>query len=148
MRFFLLAKEGAMRRAIAAVAAAVLPLLLLAAPASAATARLRVHLLSRCTASGEFATCVTGGTTGPDPTNIRVHVLSGHAGQRIYSAWDMTCAKGFGAGSRSGAFFALTQVNRRVPQPYAHPDYCIVSADAQLQGTRPRWIEVEITYWD
>lgn len=138
-------------RRIAAAVIAAAPLLALAGAgsASASAAALHPHVLSRCTARGDFATCVTGGTTRTHPTNIRVHVLSLHPGQRVFVAWDMVCAKGPGAGSRSGQFNATTTVNRRVPQPYARPDYCIVSADAQLNKPGGgRFIEVEITYWD
>jgi hypothetical protein len=137
-------------RRIAAAIIVATPLLALAGGSAPASANaLHPHLLSRCTARGDFATCVTGGTTRAHPTDIRVHVLSLRRGQSVLVSWDMVCAKGSGAGSRSGQFNATTTVNRRIPQPYARPDYCIVSADAQLNNPGGgRFIEVEITYWD
>jgi hypothetical protein len=139
-------------RRIAAALLAIAPLLALTAGNASASASARVlhrHVLSHCTARGDFAICVTGGTTGPDPTNIRVHVLTRHPGQSVLVSWDDVCGKGFGAGSRSGQFNAITTVNRRIAQPYVHPDNCTVSADAQLNNPGGgRWIEVEITYWN
>ncbi len=81
-----------------------------------------------------------------DPTSIHVHVKSSKAGEQVYVAWDVTCAKGSGAGSKSGSFTANTVVNRKIKMPYTRPDYCIVSADAQLQKGGS-WIEVYISYW-
>src|ERR1700730_972426 len=140
---------NATRRIAAAIIAAAPLLALVGISAPASANALHPHLLSRCTARGDFATCVTGGTTRAHPTDIRVHVLSLHPGQSVIVAWDMGGAKASGAASRSGQFNATTTVNRRVPQPYARPDYCIVSADAQLNNPGGgRFIEVEITYWD
>jgi hypothetical protein len=136
-------------RAISAAiaAASALPLLLLAGPASASTAASsHDHHLSRCTARGQYAICDTSGTTRDYPTSIHVHVSSSRPGERVFVAWDVTCAKGNGAGSRSGSETASTVVNKKIRMPYARPDYCIVSADAQLQAGGS-WIEVSITYW-
>src|ERR1700730_10733828 len=106
---------NATRRIAAAIIAAAPLLALVGISAPASANALHPHLLSRCTARGDFATCVTGGTTRAHPTDIRVHVLSLHPGQSVIVAWDMVCAKGSGAGSRSGQFNATTTVNRRVP---------------------------------
>ena len=137
-------------RRIAFAVIGIAPLVALAtAMPSAHASVLHRHVLSHCTASGDFATCVTGATTGGNPTNIHVHVFTRTPGQHVFVAWDMVCAKGSGAGTRSGSFNGITTVNRRLPQPYLYPNYCIVSADAQLSNPgEGRWIEVQITYWD
>jgi hypothetical protein len=133
---------SAIASGIAAVAVVILSAM--AAPANAASSP--YHHLSRCTARGQYATCVTGGTTKDHPTSIHVHVKSSHNGEPVYVAWDVTCARGSGAGSKSGHFTAHTAVNRKIRLPYTRPLYCIVSADAQL-SRGGSWIEVSISYW-
>jgi len=117
-------------------------LLVLAAPGSAATAR--VYHAGSCTAEGQFAICVASGTAY-NPTTINVHVNAPRTGLPISVAWDVVCAKGDGAGSSSGQYSTVTDSNRTIRHPYARPDYCTVAADAQLTGAGIH-IRVWITY--
>jgi hypothetical protein len=103
----------------------------------------KVFHAGHCTARGEYATCVAGGTAN-SPVTIRVHVRSSHKGQHVYVAWSDVCTKGDGAGSRSGSYNAKTVSNHKIGHPYERPDSCIVSADAQLNGGS--FIKVWITY--
>ena len=70
----------------------------LASSASAATST--VGTVGSCTARGDFAICTASGTAR-HPVTIRVHVVA-RPGQRVSGSWSMTCAKGNGAGSKSG----------------------------------------------
>jgi hypothetical protein len=147
-------KRGKIARAVSfAAASTVASLVVLAAtPASAATSYHRSHhhhrhsyRLARCTARGRYAICDASGTTRSNPHSIRVHVKSSHPGEQVYVSWDVTCAKGYGAGSRTGSKMAITTLNKKIKHPYKHPDNCIVSAGAQLQNGGS-WVEVYITY--
>jgi hypothetical protein len=108
-------------------------LVLAAGPASAAAPAV-VHLGS-CRAQGDYATCVASGSVN-HPHSIHVYV-SASPGQKIINGnWDVVCAKGTGAGSKSGTFKGWASdrrpLRRTVHMPYRRPDYCTVSADAQL----------------
>ncbi|HUZ53451.1 MAG TPA: hypothetical protein VMU94_13115 [Streptosporangiaceae bacterium] len=87
--------------------------------------------IAACTAQGQFAICDAAGNARHHPVTIVVHVRATPV-QSVFVAWDITCAKGSGAGSSSGHFRSGTPVNRKLHHPYKHPDNCIVSADAQL----------------
>ena len=102
--------------------------------ASAAAPTIVRHLGS-CRAQGDFATCVVTGSVN-DPHSIHVYV-SARPGQQVMSGnWDVVCAKGTGAGSKSGSFKGWASdrrpLVRTVHMPYRRPDSCTVSADAQL----------------
>jgi hypothetical protein len=114
-------------------------LLVAAGTASAATAA-KAYRAGSCTADGDYAVCDASGTAGR-PAEIYVHVTSS-PDQKVLVSWDMTCAKGDGAGGKSGQFTARTTIRRLLKQPYAHPDYCIVAAGAQLNngGRLKVWI--------
>lgn len=112
-------------------------------PRPAAQPAARIHHAGSCTARGDFATCVASGNS-TRPFRIRVHVHA-RPDQHVTVAWTDTCSKGLGAGSRSGSFRAVTPVNRLIRHPYAHPDSCIISSDAQLQDGG-HWIHVNNTY--
>jgi hypothetical protein len=137
-----------MRRFLGAILLAAAAPLILAVPASASASpdvahAAKVHHAGSCRAQGDFAICVAGGTAY-NPTTIHVHV-SASPNQKVLVSWDLVCAKGFGAGSRSGQFHARTLVNRKISHPYAHPDNCTVSAGAQL--SHGGHLHVWITYW-
>jgi hypothetical protein len=87
----------------------------------------------KCTAQGDYATCVTSGNVN-HPVRISVHVLAS-PNQEISGYWSMTCSKGSGAGSKSGSFSGHTSLHHALTMPYAHPDSCSVAADAQLSGS-------------
>jgi Ricin-type beta-trefoil lectin domain len=92
----------------------------------------RASTVATCSAHGEFATCVAGGSTN-NPITIDVTVTSS-PDQPVFVAWDDTCSQGSGAGGDSGSFTASTPVTRAISHPYNQPANCIVSADAQLQN--------------
>jgi len=104
----------------------------LASPASAAPSTVR--FLGGCRAQGDFATCIASGSVN-HPHSIHVHVIA-RPGQRVSGSWSMICAKGLGAGSKSGNFSGWAGLKhnlyRNLPMPYLHPDSCTVAADAQL----------------
>ncbi len=103
-----------------------------AVPASASTAK--IYHAGSCKAQGDYAVCVTPGGTATGPRDIYVNVES-HPDQSVLISWSMVCAKGLGAGSRSGQFTARTPVTwHLIRHPYRYPDYCVVSADAQLSN--------------
>ena len=110
---------------IAIAAAAGLEAPALAAPASTS------RQIASCTAQGDFAICDASGTARHHPVAIYLHVRA-NPHQSVSGAWDITCAKGTGAGGSSGSFSGGTPINRRLHHPYKHPDYCIVSAHGQL----------------
>jgi Ricin-type beta-trefoil lectin domain len=85
-----------------------------------------------CSAQGQYAICDATATIN-NPTTISVTVTAS-PNQTVFVAWDDTCSQGLGAGGDSGSFTATTPVTRTIQHPYAHPDMCIVSADAQLQN--------------
>jgi hypothetical protein len=84
-----------------------------------------------CSAQGQYAVCVASGTVD-NPTSISVTVTAS-PDQSVSVSWDDVCSQGTGAGGDSGSFTAETPVTRTIDHPYAHPDNCVVSADAQLQ---------------
>jgi len=98
-----------------------------AAPASTTT-------IGTCSARGDYAICVAGGTAHYPRTRTLTVTVTSSPRQTVSVYWDTVCSQGFGAGSRSGSFKARTPVTRTIPHPYRRPDQCIVSADAQLQA--------------
>ena len=122
----------AMKLVKLAIAAAPMAALVLAAPASAATTAHKAHPVqfASCRAQGDYATCDASGTTW-HPLSVVLHVTSS-PGQHVSGAWDVTCSKGLGAGSKSGNFSGTTPLKKTLKLNYRRPDNCIVSADAQL----------------
>jgi len=113
----------------------------LAVPASASPTHARASAATssivrfgHCSAHGDFAICTASGNIN-HPTAIYVHI-DASPNQSISGAWDMTCSKGTGAGGTHGTISGTTP-RRKGPlrMPYAHPDSCIVAADAQLSGS-------------
>ncbi|MGI8445760.1 MAG: hypothetical protein ACR2MP_00940 [Streptosporangiaceae bacterium] len=119
-------------------AAPLAALVLAAAPASAAA--MHHKRIGSCRANGDYATCDASGSVN-HPLALRVHANSGPH-QRVTVYWDVTCSKGYGAGSKSGHFSGTTPLRRGVPMNYRRPDNCILSADAQLSsgGTLHIWL--------
>ncbi|MGP7997857.1 MAG: hypothetical protein ACLPKI_11105 [Streptosporangiaceae bacterium] len=117
-----------MRRFGVILAAVPLAGLAVAAPASAGATQIRQ--VGSCTAQGDYATCDASGTVNR-PRELIVHGRS-TPGQQVSVYWSMTCAKGMGAGSKSGQFTATTPLHRVMKMPYRHPDWCSVAAGAQL----------------
>lgn len=115
-----------------AIAAMPMAALALAAPASATTTAHKAHQVqfASCHAQGDYAICDASGTTW-HPLAVVLHVASS-PGQHVSGAWDVTCSKGLGAGSRSGQFSGTTPFKKTLRLNYRRPDSCIVSADAQL----------------
>jgi hypothetical protein len=145
-------KIGYAAVALAAPLFAGVGMLAFQAPASAATSATAsastipaaaIHHAGSCTARGDFATCDAAGNARR-PHRIRVHV---HAApnQHVFVSWLTVCARGTGAGSRSGSFTAFTPVNRIIRHPYTHPSSCTVSSGAQLQDGG-HWLHVYNTY--
>jgi hypothetical protein len=118
-----------MNRLVLILAAAPLAGLAVAVPASAATAT-RIKQVGSCTAQGDYATCDASGTVNR-PRELIVHATSS-PGQQVRVYWSMTCAKGMGAGSKSGQFTAATPLRRAMKMPYRRPSWCSVAAGAQL----------------
>jgi hypothetical protein len=114
----------------AMVAAAALGAIALPAAAMASISPSTTYHAGSCRASGGFATCVEGGTA-TRPYTIYAHVAAS-PNQSVHVAWNMVCAKGSGAGSRSGSFTATTPVTKKLSHPYRYPDNCTISVDAQL----------------
>jgi hypothetical protein len=132
-----------MNRIVTIVFAAVMSVAAFSAPALAATTHhSRIYHAGSCRASGDFAVCDASGTAH-HPAVIRVHV-SATPRQRVQVSWDMTCAKGSGAGGRSGQFTARTPVDHVMRHPYTDPAFCTVAAGAQLSGSGS--LHVWITY--
>ena len=119
---------SAMKR-IALAFAAASAAILATTPAWASSAA-HTRQLGSCSARGDFAICDAGGSTN-HPLSLVVHVTSG-PDQHISGAWDVVCGKGNGAGGKSGSFSGRTPFKRTLKMPYARPDSCTVSADAQL----------------
>ena len=128
-----------------AIAAGPLAALALAAPASATTTAHNAHQVqfASCHAQGDFAICDAAGTTW-HPLSVVLHVTSS-PGQHVSGAWDVTCSKGLGAGSRSGNFSGTTPYKKTLRLNYRRPDNCIVSTDAQL-GTGGS-VRVRLVAW-
>lgn len=134
------------RALLAAVLPAVAAVVMLsggAASAATITTGSSVHKAGHCYAAGEFATCVASGTANR-PVSIHLHVRA-EPNQHVSGAWDSTCSKGLGAGSKSGTFSGMTRLRHVIRMSYTHPDSCIVSADAQLSQSGNH-IKVSITY--
>jgi hypothetical protein len=121
-----------MKLAKLAIAAGPVAALVLAAPASAATTAHKTHPVqfASCHAQGDYAICDASGTTW-HPLSVVMHVTSS-PGQHVSGAWDVTCSKGLGTGSKSGSFSGTTPYKKTLRLNYRRPDSCIVSADAQL----------------
>jgi hypothetical protein len=123
-----------MKLAKAVIAAAPLAALALAAPASASAAghthRSHQKQFAACHAQGGYAICDASGITY-HPLSVVLHVTSS-PGQHVSGAWDVTCSKGLGTGSKSGSFSGTTPYKKTLRLNYRRPDSCIVSADAQL----------------
>lgn len=123
------------------LAAGTMATVMLTGTATAASNSIRQ--VGSCRANGDFAICVASGSVNR-PKALYVHVSSVPS-QRVSGAWDVVCSKGLGAGSKSGSFSGRTRLRRKLRMPYARPDSCTVSADAQLShGGR---IHVWITAW-
>lgn len=82
------------------------------------------------TASGEYAIATAAGNID-QPTKIYVRVKS-RPHQQFSGAWTVVCAKGFGAGSKSGQLEGRTPLVRTLRMSYRHPSSCTTSANAQL----------------
>ncbi len=93
-----------------------------------------VKRIGNCTARGDFAVCDASGSVN-HPSRITVYV-GVHPGQHVSGSWDVVCTKGTGAGSKSGSFSGhpgtAHALRHTLKMPYAHPDSCTASADAQL----------------
>jgi hypothetical protein len=133
------------RALFAAVLPAVAAVVMLSGGAASASTITGSHVYhaGRCYAAGEFATCVASGTANR-PVSIHLHVRA-EPNQHVSGAWDSTCSKGLGAGSKSGTFSGMTRLRHVIRMSYTHPDSCIVSADAQLSQSGNH-IKVSITY--
>jgi hypothetical protein len=110
--------------------------------------------LARCiigsaSAAGDYATTVASGTA-TRPRTIEIVIYTNHRQTGIQVAWTMVCSRGLGSGSKSGTFTTGTYgkappsptggrgwwtIHGPLRMPMAHPDSCIVSADAQLSGS-------------
>lgn len=82
------------------------------------------------TASGEYAIANAAGNVD-HPKAIYVRVKS-RPHQRASGAWSVVCAKGFGAGSKSGQISGTTPFVRKLRLNYRNPTSCTASANAQL----------------
>lgn len=82
------------------------------------------------TASGEYAIANAAGNVS-HPAAIYVQVKS-RPHQKVSGAWSVVCAKGFGAGSKSGQLPGSTPLVRELKMSYHHPSSCTASANAQL----------------
>jgi hypothetical protein len=88
--------------------------------------------VSSCTAQGQYAICDATASIN-HPASISL-TITASPNQSVSGAWDDTCSQGSGAGGDSGSFSGITPLTLTVKHPYAHPDNCIVSADAQLSA--------------
>ncbi len=95
-----------------------------------ALAGVKGSVFAQESASGEYAIATAAGNVG-HPRAIYVKVIS-HPRQRVRGAWLVTCAKGFGAGSKQGQVGGMTTLTQKLKMPYARPSSCTVSANAQL----------------
>jgi hypothetical protein len=110
--------------------------------------------LARCiigsaSAAGDYATTIATGTA-TRPRTIEIVIYTSSTQRGIDVAWNIVCTRGLGAGSKSGQFTTGTYgkappsptggrgwwtIKGPLKMPMAHPDSCIVSADAQLSGS-------------
>jgi hypothetical protein len=120
------------RAAVVAVLAAVIALTV----AGTALASTRLYTDGSCVARGQYATCDAAGTANK-PTEMYANAWVNHS-QRLTVYYDVSCAKGTGAGGKSGSFSIYVRAGYRathsVPHPYYHPAFCVVSIGAQING--------------
>lgn len=124
-----LSKVRYMRERYRVIAVAVLLILAAAVPAIAGQPG---RQFAKETARGEYAIANAAGNVNR-PTAIYVRVVS-RPRQKASGAWAVTCAKGFGAGSKNGRLRGKTPFVRRLRMPYARPSSCVASANAQLSN--------------
>jgi hypothetical protein len=115
-----------------AVTLAAAPLAVLAIAAQAGATATRIKHVGSCTAQGDYATCDASGNVNR-PLELIAHVSSSPR-QEVTVYWSMTCAKGTGAGGKSGQFTGTTLQHRVIKMPYRRPDWCSVAAGAQLSS--------------
>ncbi len=89
--------------------------------------------IARESARGDYAAVAASGTAH-NPNKIYMKVTA-RPRQRITASWSMTCAKGFGTGSKSGDFAGRTPQVRRLRMPMRNPDDCYLGASAQLDDS-------------
>jgi len=87
-----------------------------------------------CSAQGQYAICdASGNATRPSVLYVSVQV---GRSQWIKVYYDDVCSKGDGAGSKSSTFRLYVRRGKTAthsfPHPYAQPDSCTVSEDAQI----------------
>lgn len=105
----------------------------LVATASATAAPLKERVFGKATASGDYAIAIASGNVDR-PRAILVRVTATPR-QTVGVNWTVVCSKGFGAGSKSGAFKARAPVTRPVKLPMRQPDNCTASAGGSLDGS-------------
>lgn len=128
-------RRGTIPRRLLVAASLFFALLTIAEPASAAADR-----IGRCSARGDYATCVADGTAS-NPSRIWVTVKARPA-QRIDAYWNVVCSRGSGAGTRDGRFAGVAPIKRAIRLPYSSPDDCTVAASAQLSGRGDRIVVI------
>jgi hypothetical protein len=133
-----------MKRSIITAITAAISVLAFAAPALASTPR-TYYAGPGCKAQGGFAICVASGTA-VRPSRIILHVSS-TPGQHVSGAWDSVCAKGLGAGSRSGSFSGTAPLTRIIRRAYVFPSSCTVAGDAQLSSSGKLHIWISYNRW-
>ena len=89
--------------------------------------------IGKGSARGDYAAASVGGTAH-NPNKIYMKVTA-RPRQRITASWSMTCAKGFGTGSKSGEFAGRTPEVRRLRMPMRNPDDCYLGASGQLDDS-------------
>jgi hypothetical protein len=115
------------KRLLGIAFAAVASVVLMAAPASAASS----HRIGSCRAQGIAAICVVSGIAH-HPRTIHVHATA-RPNQRLLIRWHMTCSKGMDVRKSRGHFRATTPIRRRLHHPFRRPDSCVVSARSRLR---------------
>lgn len=110
----------------------------LTSPASettgAATTEQRVaKTVDSATASGDYAIAQASGSVD-EPGRIRV-LVNATPNQKVMVTWTMVCTQKSGAGSSDDQFNATTPVDRTLKLPAKDASGCIVSANAQLDGS-------------
>lgn len=93
----------------------------------------RIRVIGRQSARGDFATASASGSINA-PVKIEVQIIAS-PDQLVEVEWTMVCARGTGAGSRSGRFRDYSRMSRSIPFPTRNPDDCTVSAVASLSRT-------------
>jgi hypothetical protein len=83
-------------------------------------------------AHGEYAIAQAAGEVS-HPSAIFVRVKS-IPHQKVSGAWTVVCAKGYGAGTKSGRVSGYTNFTTPLKLPYNNPSSCIASANAQLSS--------------